>query len=58
MDLNEKLEILFLTGFACVTLSVCLLMNTILQLQTQYKSIVISLAEKDKKIEELEEQVN
>ncbi|MBP9925291.1 MAG: hypothetical protein KBF45_04820 [Cyclobacteriaceae bacterium] len=52
MDIPDELEILFLTGFACVTLSVCLLMNTILQLQTQYKSIVISLAEKDKKIEE------
>lgn len=52
MDIPDELEILFLTGFACVTLSVAFLMNTILQLQTQYKSIVISLAEKDKKIEE------
>lgn len=52
MDIPDELEILFLTGFACVTLSVAFLMNTILQLQTQYKSIVISLAEKDRKIEE------
>lgn len=51
MDVPDELEILFLTGFACVTLSVGLLMNTALQLQTQYKSIVINLAEKNKQIE-------